>query len=1539
VPVNSELAIGLRLIAAKQKAMQRLVITYLLLYCYSSVLLSQSPLSKQYMPAEVMKGEGAHSPRYSLTGFGHALDRNVPTSSYRTVQPSFTSANRNEESSDAAPTAEVKLIVQFKSPALGAVSDMTTLKTRQRLSNLQSALSAIHAEHTQFSTDVARIEATYRSMVSGVIKTDETQIRFEYTTALNGVALTTTRWIGEEIQKLPYVSRASIDEMVEAFDDASNVVIGAPTVWSTYNVHGEGIDIGIMDTGIDYLHPALGHAAFPNSKVVGGYDFVNNDSDPMDDNGHGTHVAGIAAGEAKTTLRGVAYKARLWAFKVMNAQGMGYYSWIIAGIEKAMDPDNNPSTPTPIKVLNFSLGTDVTFSASSPSGDPLAQAVNNAVSGGIVCAVAAGNSGPYYAVIGSPGIARGAITVGATTNGDTIASFSSRGPEWYSWGLGTGIKPDVVAPGVGIKSAKLGGGYITYSGTSMATPHVAGAAALLRQLHPEWTPDRIKSVLMETAHDIGQDVWTQGGGRISIADAATRKVFVEPPSIDFGMVGHAHADEESTIVLTFTNIDTISQAFNLTATFQDSVYNPWLLPPDQFYVTTHVDPAELTISSGASASVHVTIRVHNPDKSTASPLDYTGKIIASSQTNPPMTITVPYRYIYSTGFKVIAEETPWWANIGGGIWDFNWPSLADTIYFGRGYENTLPPPPPTTLVGTFFDRKTKIVKQIPQEPNQTIYLRKADSKNKITIRCLDEAGNVISLIPSAWAQAMHKKDIEVNSSYPYTLGCGRFFDCPVDTLWHPEEMDLPDLDSSWLVDLSYQVYPHNGNLYVFPFTIEGPLTSSMTLENDPAKFKRVNYLFSSDKPNAGILVRSIDGGRTIAGYTFPETWLDLEVDAPHTLTAYYLPLPTPIHSWGIYSLKATYPQTDYAVINTHKMDIRAPDTTQFPFYSTTTNPLSVKVGYVIPQWTGKTDNSSSTIKLGSSSYAYFVHPLWYRPRGYDYLGEPTNYTLFSGSSVVASGVINAPDDVPGTARTYSSTVNAGSYALELFSNQYQIADTFARATSRLEFDTRRADPNPPYMTNLQIVTNGNISDEYHRDTTMIEFEAGDDVGVDSAMVYFQPYGGANWSQGILTQQGSAYTVGEIPDLPGGYVSMRLRIVDKAHNALDYRMEPAFRFHFAAPKSPPALVSPINGDSDRPAVVTLKWNEAFTAKTYHFQFATDSALTNLLVDDPLLSQTQRRVYPIGKGVKYYWRVSAQNPAGTSPFSKVWSFRTTTDTTFIMTTSQSGWNLISLPLKVKDRSRSKTFLTAASNAFAFENGSYRIADSLQYGFGYWLKLTPNDTFGVVGTSAIASDTISVGAGWNMIGSISTPIPVPAIMSEPPGMVTSDLFGFDGAYKISDTVKPGKGYWLKVNEDGKLILITEPALGKTTPIGSDGTGMSRRIKIVATTELPPPPPGVEVNPDRESPIPKQFALEQNYPNPFNPTAIVRYQLPTDGWVTVKVYNVLGQEIRTLVDGYQDAGYKSIEFNAERLSSGIYFYMLDTPKYRAVKKMVLLR
>ncbi|MBW2982524.1 S8 family serine peptidase [Candidatus Woesearchaeota archaeon] len=288
------------------------------------------------------------------------------------------------------------------------------------------------------------------------------------------------------------------------------------------------IDSGTIERadldGSDYEEDIFQGVEFPgfgceDCKVIDGFDFVNNDSNPIDDNGHGTHCAATAAGNG--TLKGVAPDAKIYAYKVLTFGGWGYWDWIIAAIEISADPNQDGDFSDHVDVISMSLG------GSGDPDDPISTAVDNAVDAGITAVIAAGNSGPNEKSIGSPGTARKAITVAASDKFDNIASFSSRGP--VIWPNGSIIKPDIAAPGVDICAAQwnnawsvrecLDTEHTSISGTSMATPHVAGAAALLLQKNPGWTPKQVKMALRSTAKDLVYHLIVQGYGRIDILDA------------------------------------------------------------------------------------------------------------------------------------------------------------------------------------------------------------------------------------------------------------------------------------------------------------------------------------------------------------------------------------------------------------------------------------------------------------------------------------------------------------------------------------------------------------------------------------------------------------------------------------------------------------------------------------------------------------------------------------------------------------------------------------------------------------------------------------------------------------------------------------------------------------------------------------------------------------------------------------------------------------------------------------------------------------
>jgi subtilisin family serine protease len=214
------------------------------------------------------------------------------------------------------------------------------------------------------------------------------------------------------------------------------------------SVTGAGIKIAIIDTGIDYSHSALGTCMGVKCKVLGGYDFVNDDDDPMDDHGHGTHVAGIAAANSEQ-IKGVAPDALLYAYKSLDSNGSGWETDIIAAIEAAADPDGNPLTDDAVDIINMSLG-------GIDNGSSLMdEAVKKVVAMGVTVVVAAGNDGiaPNFSInrnslANEPSV----ITVGATTKQDRIAYFSSIGHAETT----THLKPEISAPGSSILSTVLG---------------------------------------------------------------------------------------------------------------------------------------------------------------------------------------------------------------------------------------------------------------------------------------------------------------------------------------------------------------------------------------------------------------------------------------------------------------------------------------------------------------------------------------------------------------------------------------------------------------------------------------------------------------------------------------------------------------------------------------------------------------------------------------------------------------------------------------------------------------------------------------------------------------------------------------------------------------------------------------------------------------------------------------------------------------------------------------------------------------------------
>lgn len=663
--------------------------------------------------------------------------------------------------STAAPAApkSQRVIVQLTAPP--ALTHAAGLRSRSAATRATAAagvrrrLATVRAEHENFRT------ALRRAGVHARITADLTQV-------FNGVAMTVPSADLPRLRSSAGVTAVYPDTTMHAAADPDVSITGAPQVWQTTDPsgrpnQGEGEIVAVVDTGIDYNHPDLGGGFGPGHKVVAGYDFVNNNPNPMDDNGHGTHVAGIIAGDPAEPggREGEAPKATLTAYKVLDSSGSGLESTVIEGLQAAVSADN----PYRADVVNMSLG------GPYQPNDPLDQASEQAIRDGVVVVAAAGNSGPGESTVGSPAEAPGVLAVGASITGvdlptitvtapvndplrsaqrldlsanppaggenldvvdvgsgqpsdydgvdatgkavliaynsfdlqqvlltaeqhgaaavllrtpnyysftgrqpgpvlpdfaagvvddpnklslvaevingtdatdlqqwlaqgpvqihvggtdatDLIAAFSSQGPAPGSYAL----KPDLVAPGVEIGSTWLNGGYQDDSGTSMAAPHVAGAAALLLEAHPGWSATQVAAALTAGSHLLsGYGATIQGAGRLDVAAADQLSVLPSPRIVDLGLADLSQPTFRSSGTVRLTNVS--SQAVTVHLSTQQAGSGS---------AQAAVSPASGSLPPGGQLTVRLTVQGPSPTQ----PADLSGWIRVA-QTGAP-TESIPY---------------------------------------------------------------------------------------------------------------------------------------------------------------------------------------------------------------------------------------------------------------------------------------------------------------------------------------------------------------------------------------------------------------------------------------------------------------------------------------------------------------------------------------------------------------------------------------------------------------------------------------------------------------------------------------------------------------------------------------------------------------------------------------------------------------------------------------------------------------------------------------------------------------------------------
>ena len=1002
-----------------------------------------------------------------------------------------------------------------------AAAPIASLRTAAGAAAIAQEGRRRRTELARVAADVVAIEQAVRRARGQAAGPGPPVVRREFVHVLTGLAATVSPEAVVHLRRIPGVVRVSPDVRVRAFLRESVPLIRADRVWTSLGATGRNVKVAIVDTGVNYAHPDLGGCLGPGCKVIGGYDFVRGDANPADDHGHGTHVAGIVA--ANGALKGVAPDARLLAYKVLDAGGTGWASDIIAGIEQAVLDGAH--------VINLSLG------GPGDPDDPMSRAVDTAARAGIVVCVAAGNRGRYDGLI-SPGVARRALTVGAADKHDLVQAFSSRGPATATWQ----IKPNVMAPGAGIVSTVPSGGcvmcdptgYVAASGTSMATPHVAGAAALLRSRFPAWTSDQVKAALAQPARPLGHDVFTQGSGRVDAYAAATIPVSASVSDLSFGIDDPALATFSRTIAVRFTNWSTVEQPVDLTVTSRVPL-------PAGLRLT--VIPRAFTLAPGASRTVSAAVAIDNARVPNVhyEPHAYEGVIVADAGGRR---LRYPFAVLKTPVLAFAFDEAP------EVIWLHNpWSFFKGILFPGRSRQILLPADTYAAHV-MYGDFRTTVVREnVPVHSTTRLDVAKAEANLKVSIEPVKPGGEPLdpeqTLLHTGFT---YPNGYKLHSYFGVGQTRADFAYSPLSA-GHRFEAELAEVGAEY-----------GRPSFLFRGYFRDGLSESVVFRNAPSDLRKV------------VLEHATDPG---VGAAWIRTWLGGPQWAVYHCNGRLPGLPTPLRE-EIYFVPRPYVDVEdgYVRKNVYRTDPDCFVTGDGLMYSSaffgerSTRAVELRLedapfgagsrrlplGIGPYRWFGKFSNDPTAIRLSAARGTWlrlFLGQLGdLRPH------DPLPYRLYRDGTLVRSdsfaGVGSFDGPGPGTV---SVPVTPGRYRLRIPFDRFHVGARPGRAVASATFDTSLGDPNPPTLEEFSIKSDGVWSDTIRRGAAnRLRFSASDASAAPTLAAHVRTAEG--WTAIALTRtvRGTT-TVGtaEIP-APAGAVrelTLRIRATDASGNDLTY----------------------------------------------------------------------------------------------------------------------------------------------------------------------------------------------------------------------------------------------------------------------------------------------------------------------------------------------------------------------------------------------------
>ena len=1162
------------------------------------------------------------------------------------------------------PQEEVRVIVRLQAPSQANVWAAAASQA-DALSALPGAESTARAQQDRLAADLAELDARLRS-ASGL--GGASRIGATYVRAFNGVALTTTREIADHVARLPYVRQVRLDHVytIDATGTAADPTVPFPT---TSTATGAGVVVGVLDSGIDYARADLGGGFGPGFKVRGGYDFINGDADPMDDNFHGTAVAGIIAADG-ADYRGLAPRADLLALKVCDSSGQCPTSAILEAIDWALDPDGTPSTDDAADVLNLSLG-----SSFGNADDPVAVALDGATAMGTVSVVSAGNDGHLtYHGVGGIAATRTAITVGATTYADDMAAFSSRGPTAVEYA----IKPEIVAPGVGVPSSALGGTYGAYDGTSFSAPIVAGAVAHVMETHPTWSPARIKAALVQSSVDLGFDLWTQGAGRLDLDAAVQRSTGMTPATLSLGLVDRAEAvwRAERTVTLHNDGGTTLTYSLGLEG------------PPG---MSATFSPSSVTLAPGTSQAVEVRFAVNTAvlgDNDVADPewQPHSALVVATSGSDR---IEVPVSLTQSPSIRVTSDDLSLVAVIvhdGEGIDARDY----DGNRFGSDPTLLVPPGEYDVLAWVSspefvtFD----VAENVTVDGAETVRMQATDLVTTYDVALQDEVGGPLPpfVARSTWfGHDPSGVGLQLSNS-DGRLPHGRF-----SAVTGPYRYDWRGANSS----VDSKVYHSRGSLTRFD--------RDVAYTNAPDDFRgtvvrhRMPAEIPEDTPLWPLLWEGyVEGAFASYGFESPT------MSAPYLQQVFLMADPDPdYYGWAMTETFTEVmaprmpPTTDRqnadALYVTPTWTYTEADGLQAHYPWVKEGPLltvpgtQVTYGLGPTHWFGRFDNpgpgeNGEWIQLRSATdrgfsnsgyrngqvertFPFFLNQF----QDIAHLPDMTYTLLDEDGAVVREGRManswrqKSEIREDGWRDTYVGLFveSRERYTLVVADSSYTLGGARGHVEVRATMDLRLDDRNPPSMTALNVISAGEFTDRVMLDAEgRIGVRLTDAEGPFTAEIHTRPLGG-DWTALQAEESDGVWTAPLAVDLAEGLYDVRVMATDAAGNVLEYSASPGFlksdALEVTIPTAAPALRRPLNG-----AVVEgpadMRWNAVPVASDYRVVVARDLAFTDVVLDS--VTTRLRLVADLAPATEYFWHVRGEGAEGAGPWSAARSFVTAT-----------------------------------------------------------------------------------------------------------------------------------------------------------------------------------------------------------------------------------------------------------------------------------------